>query len=188
MSRRVIWMLSAVLCLGATALAQSPTQDNAPPRSDDRSAGESSSKDNRIDTSAPNDDSARHPNSELPSDVNEMRTWDPHKAEKNIEVGDFHLKRQNYRAAASRFEEALEWKPGDAEATYKLALSEEKLGQNAQARQRYEEYLKILPHGPFADDSKKALARLPKAPELQPGTKATAENSSKRKSQDKTPN
>ena len=132
----------------------------------------------------------RIPNSEVPGgDVNEMHVYDPHKAEKHIEVGDYHLKRKNYRAAASRFREALEWKPGDAEATYKLALSEEKLGQLAEARQAYEEYLKILPRGAFADDSRKAIERLPKAPEAMPGTKATAENTpDKSKAQYRKPN
>lgn len=130
-----------------------------------------------------------HPGSELPSDVNEMHPYDPHKADKHIEVGDYHFKRKNYKAAESRYREALLWKPDDAEATYKLAVSEEKLGELAEARQGYEEYLKILPRGPNAEDSRKAIERLPRAPDAQPGTKATAENTSgKAKTEDKKPN
>ena len=95
-----------------------------------------------------------------PSDVQELRPYNPHKADKDVEVGDFYFKRANYRAAESRYAEALEYMPHHAEATYKLAESQEKLGKPAEARANYEKYLKILPRGPFAELAKKALARL----------------------------
>src|SRR5438105_113659 len=47
---------------------------------------ESSSKDTHIDLSPPPNDAAAHPDSEIPDDVHEMKPWDPHKAEHNIEV------------------------------------------------------------------------------------------------------
>jgi tetratricopeptide (TPR) repeat protein len=189
MSRFAIWTLAAFLMISANALAQSQSQDNRPPRSDDSATGESSSKDTRIDLAPPKGDASMHPGSELPTDVNEMRRYDPHKADKDVEVGDYHFKRKNYRAAVSRYRGALSWKPDDAEATYKLALSEEKLGDLAAARQDYESYLRILPHGPYAEDSKKAIARLPQPPDAQPGTKATAENTTdSSKPEDKKPN
>ena len=43
------------------------------------------------------------------------------KAMKDVEVGDYYYKQENYKAAISRYREALEVKPHDAEATYKLA-------------------------------------------------------------------
>ncbi len=131
--------------------------------------GRSSSKDTQIDLTPPPDDTKAHPNSsELltdvdggPSgDVNEMHPWDPHKAAKDIEVGDFYFKRKNYRAAEDRYREALYYKDNDAIATYRLAECLEKMDRPDEARAEFENYLKILPNGPQAEDSRKAIARL----------------------------
>ncbi|HWR35496.1 MAG TPA: tetratricopeptide repeat protein [Clostridia bacterium] len=145
----------------ASQRTQMPAENEPAPRSDD-GAGHSSSKDTRIDLSPPRGDAMMHPNSEIPADVTEMRPYDPHKAEKNIEIGDFYFKKKNFEAAASRYREALSWKPNDAVATFRLGQSLESLGQGADARQAYEEYLKILPNGPSAEYAKKAVERLPK--------------------------
>jgi Flp pilus assembly protein TadD len=92
---------------------------------------------------------------------NQMHPWDPHKAAKDIEVGDYYLKvRKNYRAAEDRYREALYYKENDAVATYGLAVSLEKLNRTEEARQEYETYLKILPEGSEAKNARKALARL----------------------------
>jgi len=133
-----------------------------------RSAEESSSKDTRIDLSPPNDDQKNHPMSgaavsdaeEAASDVQEFHPWDPHKAAKDVEVGDFYFKRKNYRAALERYKEALVYKQNDAIANFRLAECQEKVGNPAEAVTHYGEYLKILPHGPFAADAQKALERL----------------------------
>jgi tetratricopeptide (TPR) repeat protein len=142
--------------------------NQAPPRSDrSAEAGESSSRDTRIDISPPKDDAKAHPKSrvpeeadENPSDVAEFHPWDPHKAVKDVEVGDYYFKRKNYRAALDRYKEALYYKENDAVATYRLAQCQEKLGQPDEALQNYEAYLKILPHGPFAEEAQKAITRL----------------------------
>ena len=145
--------------------AQTPRINTTePPRQDeDITAGESSSKQTEIDVSPPKDDVKNHPySSELDdgSDVGEFHAWDPHKAMKAIEVGDFYFKKENYRAAISRYQEALQWKPNDAEATFKLAESYDKSGDTADAIETYQSYLKILPHGPYAEKTQKALERL----------------------------
>lgn len=139
----------------------------APPRSDQgsqrpsaREQGESSSKDTQVDIGAPDDDASKHPDSEDVSDTSELKPWNPHKAMKNVEVGDFYLKKGNYRAAISRYREALEWKPKDAVATFKLAQALEKTDQKSEAAEQYQAYLKILPHGINAEDCRKALERL----------------------------
>ncbi len=100
-----------------------------------------------------------HPNSDL-DDIYEMHPYNPHKADKDVEIGDFYFSQKNYKAAASRYAEALEYKPDDAEATYKLALTKEKLGEKEDALAAYQSYLKILPEGPRAQDSKKGIERL----------------------------
>ncbi len=95
-------------------------------------------------------------------DVNEMHLWDPHKAAKDIEVGDYYFNRKNYIAAESRYREALYYKNNDALATYRLAVCLEKLDRPDEAREQYENYLKILPHGPQAEGAKKEIERLTK--------------------------
>ena len=148
-----------------------------PPRSDRVSAnelgddpGESSSKDEPMDLSPPADDDKAHPQSSdiltdegAPggADVSEFHAWNPHKAAKDIEVGDFYFKaRKNYHAAADRYREALLYKPNDAMATFRLAECLEKMDQPDEALKEYESYVKILPHGPQDAEARKAIQRL----------------------------
>lgn len=130
---------------------QSPPRSAAP-------EGQSSSRDTRIDLSPPPDD-MKHEGADLP-DVTEFHSYDPHKAAKDVEVGDYYFGRKNYRAAESRYAEALEWKPNDAVATFRLAQSQEKLGKKQDALKNYQGYLKILPQGEFAVEAKASIARL----------------------------
>lgn len=156
---------------------KTPPANAAPPRSDrvdvrdlGDDPGESSSKDNQVDLSPPAGDDKSHPQSQHavsdaelssePGDVSETHLWDPHKAAKDVEIGDFYFKRQNYVAAESRYREALLYKENDAVATFRLAESLEKLNRLNEARQEYESYLQILPHGPQASAARKALGRL----------------------------
>jgi tetratricopeptide (TPR) repeat protein len=150
-----------------------------PPRSDrvqadDLGAGQSSSRDSQVDLSPPVDDVKAHPESSAAvanaeaevlsgTGVTEFHSWDPHKAAKSVEVGDFYFKRKNYRAAEDRYREALRYKDNDAVATIRLAVCLEKLGILDDARAEYESYLRIRPHGPQAVEAQKAIDRL-KAP------------------------
>jgi tetratricopeptide (TPR) repeat protein len=94
-----------------------------------------------------------------------MHPWDPHKADKNVEVGDFYFKRKNYSAAISRYREALYWKQDDAPALFRLGQTLEVVGQYAEARKQYERYLQVLSGGPFAGEARKALVRLKDKPD-----------------------
>ena len=177
MRLRIIILASIVLCLTGFTLAQSndeegpitrvpvdrsapPPKDNRkqPPRSDQLAPDESSSKQTQIDISPPSGDEQHPGNND--SELSEFHPWDPHKAAKCIEVGDWYFKQENYRAAMSRYQEALEWKPKDAEATYKLALVEEKSGDPTAALANYQAYLKILPNGPYAEKARKGIDRV----------------------------
>jgi tetratricopeptide (TPR) repeat protein len=174
---RIIILATIVLCLTGFTLAQSndeegpitrvpvdrsapPPKDNRkqPPRSDQLAPDESSSKQTQIDISPPSGDE-KHPGNN-DSELSEFHPWDPHKAAKCIEVGDWYFKQENYRAAMSRYQEALEWKPKDAEATYKLALVQEKSGDPTAALANYQAYLKILPNGPYAEKARKGIDRV----------------------------
>ena len=140
-----------------------------------REAEISSSLDTRIDISAPKDDAKNHPDSKSAvadldvgdspdtSGVQEFHPWNPMKAAKDVEVGDFYFRRKNYRAALDRYKDALYYKDNDAVASFRLAVCQEKLGDKAGAKKYYEQYLKILPEGPFAKDAHASLDRLAKA-------------------------
>jgi tetratricopeptide (TPR) repeat protein len=168
----LIWSCS--VCLGQAENDPVPSGATQSQRDNSRDSARetemSSSKDTRIDLSPPKDDSKNHPNSvvitdedETPSDVDEMHPWDPHKAAKDIEVGDYYFKRKNYKGALERYKDALIYKPNDALANFRLAECEEKVGSASDAVQHYEAYLKILPNGPFAADARKSLDRLKSA-------------------------
>lgn len=194
--RLCISALALFLCLGNWAFAQQqgdpglgPSQ--AAPRSDqqekdrDAEAGESSSRDTRIDLSPPKNDVKDHPNSagavsgdtnpeDDIGDVHEMHPWNPYRALKDDEVADFYLKRKNYRAALARYQDALAFKEHDAAANFGMGQCYEKLNQPAEAIDHYKEYLKILPHGPLSNEARKALERLGAAEENQPSNPTQA--------------
>ena len=144
-------------------MPKAPTpSDNPPPRPLDNSQ-ESSSKDTKIDLTPPKGDDIAHP-TDGTNDGSGLRPFNPHKAQKDVEIGDFYFKKENYAAALSRYQEALSWKPDDADAHFKLGQTYEKLGRLQDARSNYESYLKILPQGPHSAQATKALQKLPKAP------------------------
>jgi tetratricopeptide (TPR) repeat protein len=140
--------------------AQSRAPQNQPAPRSDPPAGQSSSRETQVDLSPPADDMT-HEGADV-TGVTEFHAYDPHKAAKDVEVGDFYYKRENYKAAESRYAEALDWKPNDAIATYKLAQSQEKLGKKDDALKNYQAYLKILPQGELSAEAKSSIARLGK--------------------------
>jgi tetratricopeptide (TPR) repeat protein len=103
------------------------------------------------------------------STVTEMLPYDPHKAAKDVEVGVYYLKHKNYRAALDRLNEALLYKPNDAEATFHLAETQEKLELYALAYQNYKNYLNIITGGPYTKDAQEAIKRIgPRLPKDTP--------------------
>jgi Tfp pilus assembly protein PilF len=119
-------------------------------------SGESSSKDSQIDTDIHPDEEPAAP----AEDETVLRPWDPHKAAKDVEVGQYYLKLKNYRAALERFNHALTYKPNDAEAIFGLAITQEKLDLLSLSAQNYRKYLEILPNGPKSKDAEEGLKRV----------------------------
>jgi tetratricopeptide (TPR) repeat protein len=163
----------AIVILAAPLLAPALWAQESPDKTAERNreAQESSSRDTRVDISPPKGDAKNHPDSKSvagdlepsdTSDVQEFHPWNPMKALKDIEVGDYYFKRKNYRGALDRYKDALYWKENDAIASFRLAVCQEKLGDKDEARKYYEQYLKILPEGPFAKDAHASLDRLAK--------------------------
>lgn len=181
-------MLALILFLSLTSWAvaqQQPGSDQDSEQSRevqverDTEAGISSSRDTKIDIRPPVDDAKNHPNSgayvvdseedaaedsaDAPDGVQEMHPFDPHRAAKDLEVGYFYFKQKNYRAAMSRYREALYFKPGDAMANFRMGECLEKMGKPQEAALHYEAYLKVLPDGPLSKDAHKALEELGKS-------------------------
>jgi len=140
-----------------------PPPANAPlPRSDTAGSGESSSKDTKISDESSLGNATAGGSA---SDVGEVHPWDPHRADKNVEVGDYYFKKKNYAAAISRYREALYWKRDDAVALFRLGQALEAVGRYAEARKEYARYLEVLAKGPFAAEARKALVRLKDKPD-----------------------
>ena len=139
--------------------AKAPEQQSPQTPPETEQQGESSSKDSQIDLSG-----ASRANLPVPAgddaDEKVFRPWDPHRAAKDIEVGNLYLNMKNYRAALERFNDALLYKPNDAEATFGLAATQEKLDLFSKARLSYSRYLELLPQGPKAKECQSALKRL----------------------------
>ena len=174
---RIRFLIVSLGLLSALAWAQDSSDKAAAEKAADRNreAQESSSRETRIDISPPKDDAKNHPASkaaiadlDVPdnpdtSGIQEFHPWNPMKALKDVEVGDFYFKRKNYKAALQRYKEALYYKDNDAMASFRLAVCQEKLGDKAEAKKYYAQYLKILPEGPFAKDAHASLDRLAEA-------------------------
>jgi tetratricopeptide (TPR) repeat protein len=88
---------------------------------------------------------------------------DERKGGASRDVGEFYFDRGNYRAAESRFVQALQFNPSDPRAMYDLARSLQKLNQAPQAISRYQACIDLEPAGLYADRSRKALQDLTRA-------------------------
>jgi len=138
--------------------------------------GESSSRDSLISRGG---DSRNKNSSAAVNGVQELLPYDPHKAAKDVEVGEYYLKHKNYRAALDRFNEALLYKPRDADAIYGLAQTQDKMDLVDLAYRSYQSYLEIFPGGPFAKDCQAAIKRL--APRITAENQSTASPDFKQK-------
>jgi tetratricopeptide (TPR) repeat protein len=96
-------------------------------------------------------------------------TFNPLQAKKEIEVGDFNVKRGNYKGAAYRYREATQWDDGNATAFFKLGDASEHLKDYGAAREAFQKYVAMV------DDKKKAAEvqkRIEKYPKSAAGPKA----------------
>lgn len=153
-----------ILASLSVAAAQSQDLDNQPhikpknmpePKEEAQPPADSSSKDSEINLEGPTSTGSK-----ASGGVHELYPYDPHKAAKDIEVGQYYLKHKNYRAALDRFNEALLYKPNDAEATYRLAQTQEKVELYALAYQNYRGYITIYKEGPYVKDAQEAMKRI----------------------------
>jgi len=86
--------------------------------------------------------------------------WDPLRAEKDLEVGQFYMKKGDLDAAIDRFEDAAVAKPGYAIPYRFLGEAQEKKGLKKQALKSYQRYLDLFPHADDADKVRKKIDKL----------------------------
>ena len=155
---------------------QKPLTNTPPPRGTE----ESSSQQTKIDLSPPLEDATAGGNKGRASDdVGEMHPYNPLRSMKDVEVGNYYYDRGNYKAALLRYRDALEFKPRDAVATFRLAMVLEKLKEYPEAMARYQEYLSILKDGPSSGDARKALERLRSMPATAPKSPTATQTTAK---------
>ncbi len=149
MERRPLlhWMLVSagiILLLAGPALQ---AQDQAP---------ESSSK--PADAPAPKKPDKKQKDSAT-QNAPDQPSWDPLRAEKDIEVGQYYMRKGDVDAAIDRFQDAITAKPGYAVPFRYLGEAQEKRGLKKQAIASYSRYLDLYPH---AEDGAKIRKKIDK--------------------------
>src|SRR5437879_11935000 len=86
--------------------------------------------------------------------------WDPLRAEKDLEVGQYYMRKGDVDAAIDRFQDATTAKPGYAIPFRYLGDAQEKKGLKKQAIKSYQRYLDLYPHAEDGAKIKKKLEKL----------------------------
>jgi tetratricopeptide (TPR) repeat protein len=86
--------------------------------------------------------------------------WDPLRAEKDMEVGKYYMKKGDVDAAIDRFQDATEAKPGYALPFRYLGEAYERKGRKKQAVKAYQRYLDLYPHAEDGDKIRKKVEKL----------------------------
>lgn len=130
-------------CIGFVAgMGQDPPAADAPAKKPEPPA-----------TRKPNTDSATQSAPDQPK-------WDPLRAEKDLEVGKYYMRKGDIDAAIDRFEDATEAKPGYAIPFLYLGEAYEKKGKKKQAVKAYQRYLDLYPHAEDGNKVRKKIEKL----------------------------
>jgi tetratricopeptide (TPR) repeat protein len=149
--RLVLGLLAAhvgVVIAGGTFLrAQDPGQqpdtppaDAAPPAA--KKAPPKKNKDNATESAA------------------DQPMYDPLRAEKDLEVGQYYMRKGDVDAAIDRFQDAIAAKPGYAVPFRYLGEAQEKKGLKKPAIKSYQRYLELYPHAEDSEKIKKKIEKL----------------------------
>lgn len=139
-SRYILFSLAACLCaasLGAQIPPQAPPPPAPPP----------------AEKPKPNIDNAVQSAPDQP-------TWDPLRADKDMSVGKYYMKKGDVDAAIDRFEDATLAKPGYALPFLYLGEAYEKKGRKKPAVKAYQRYLDLDPKAEDADKIRKKIEKL----------------------------
>jgi len=129
------------LCLAARCAVAQDTSPAPPPKQSDTPKPK------------PNTDSAIQSAPDQPK-------WDPLRAEKDLDVGKYYMKKGDYDAAIDRFQDATEAKPGYAIPFRLLGECYEKKGKKKPAVKAYQRYLDLYPHAEDGDKIRKKIEKL----------------------------
>lgn len=105
----------------------------------------------------PDSKPAADPNGQNASD---QPTWDPLRAETDLQVGRYYMRKGDIDAAMDRFQDAINAKPGYALPFRCLAEAQEKKGMKKQAIKSYTRYLDLYPSAEDADKIHKRIDKL----------------------------
>src|SRR5712691_3345510 len=92
-------------------------------------------------------------------------SWDPLRAEKDLEVGQYYMRKGDVDAAIDRFQDATTAKPGYAVPFRYLGEAQEKKGLKKEAIKSYSRYLDLYPHAEDGDKIRKKIDKLRSAVE-----------------------
>jgi tetratricopeptide (TPR) repeat protein len=115
---------------------------------------------------APAPDSAKKPGGKgkntdsATSNAPDQPAWDPLRADKDMQVGQYYMKKGDVDAAIDRFEDAIVAKPGYAIPYLYLGEAQEKKGQKRRAAKSYTRYLDLYPHAEDAAKIRKKIDQL----------------------------
>ena len=101
------------------------------------------------------------PNTDSPvRSAEDQPKWDPLRAEKDMEVGKYYMRKGDVDAAIDRFQDATEAKPGYALPFRYLGEAYEKKGKKKPAVKAYQRYLDLYPHAEDGDKIRKKIEKL----------------------------
>ena len=133
------------------AASQAHAQDPQP---------EPSSKPAEAPSPAPPKSGAKQKKDTATQNAPDQPAWDPLRAEKDLEVGQYYMKKGDLDAAIDRFQDATAAKPGSAIPFRYLAEAQEKKGLKKQAIKSYQRYLDLYPHAEDGDKMRKKIDKL----------------------------
>ena len=142
-----IYAALCLLCASQQARAQEPPQ-------------ESSSKPAEAPSATPPKPFPKQKKDTPTQNAPDQPTWDPLRAEKDLEVGQFYMKKGDLDAAIDRFQDATKAKPGYAIPFRFLGEAQEKKGLKKQALKSYQRYLDLYPHAEDGDKVRKKIDKL----------------------------
>jgi tetratricopeptide (TPR) repeat protein len=164
--------LAVALCvlLAGSSGAQQPPSAPLPPDEDapvKTAPQPSPTTQSNTPNSSTNQPAKSQPDDPLPPDedaasaaANEKVAFNPVQSKKFVSVGDFYFKKNDFKAATQRYQDATRYNDANAEAWLKLGESEEKRGSPKNARAAYEKYLQLAPKAKNASEIKKRLDKL----------------------------
>ena len=87
-------------------------------------------------------------------------SFNPLQSKKDVQTGEFYLKKKSYLAAAGRFRDATKWDESNTDAWLLLGETEEKLKDHGAAKQAYQKYLELAGDAKNAAEIRKRLDKL----------------------------